>query len=111
MGNLDAWMAMLLVAPCLFAGMLLFLELGRRYGARQLTRFPHAVPTGTAGLEGAVFALLGLLIAFSFYGAAERFDDRRQLIIQETNLIATAFLRLDVLPASHRESVKDLFRR
>jgi len=35
----------------------------------------------------AVFALLGLLIAFTFSGAYARFDARRQLIVQEANAI------------------------
>jgi len=55
---------------------------------------------GTGTIEGAVFALLGLLIAFTFSGAAARFEDRRALIIEETNDIGTAYLRLDLLPAS-----------
>jgi len=46
--------------------------------------------------------VLGLLIAFTFSGANRRFDARRQLIVEETNNIGTAYLRLDVLPADLR---------
>jgi hypothetical protein len=45
-------------------------------------------------VEGAVFGLLGLLIAFTFSGAASRFDDRRALIVEEANDIGTAWLRV-----------------
>jgi hypothetical protein len=45
-------------------------------------------------VEGAVFALIGLLLAFTISGALQRFDDRRQLVIQEANAASTAHDRL-----------------
>ena len=54
---------------------------------------------------------LGLLLAFSFSGAASRFEDRRHLITAETNAIGTAYLRVDLLPADARPAMKELFRR
>jgi hypothetical protein len=62
-------------------------------------------------MEGAVFALLGLLIAFTFSGAAARFDARRELVVEEANAIGTAYLRLDLLPADAQAALRDLFRR
>jgi hypothetical protein len=53
---------------------------------------------------------LGLLVAFTFSGAAGRFDTRRQLIIEETNAIGTAWLRIDLLPATEQPLIRDLFR-
>jgi hypothetical protein len=58
-----------------------------------------------------MFGLLGLLLAFSFSGALSRFDDRRQLVIEEANAIATAWLRIDLLPAHIQPAARDLFRR
>jgi hypothetical protein len=52
------------------------------------------------GVISGIFALLGLLLAFTFSGAASRFDARRGLIIEETKAIGTAWLRLDLLPAA-----------
>ncbi|MCB1921780.1 MAG: DUF4239 domain-containing protein [Candidatus Competibacteraceae bacterium] len=51
------------------------------------------------------------LLAFTFAGAASRFDDRRALIIEETNAIGTAWLRLDLLPTHAQPPLRDLFRR
>src|SRR5580765_7773073 len=79
-----------LFALGLFLGMLILLEVGRRIGARRLAEDPEGAEAGVGTVEGAVFALLGLLIAFTFSGAASRFDTRRQLIIEETNDIGTA---------------------
>jgi len=94
----------------LFLGMLLFLEIGRRAGIRRLRDDSAATPEGIGAVDGAVFAVLGLLIAFTFSGAAARFDSRRQLIVEETNDIGTAYLRLDLLPADARPALRESFR-
>ena len=100
-----------LIALMLFLGMLVFLEAGRRIGNRRLANDAEGARTGTGAIEGAVFALLGLLIAFTFSGAASRFDTRRNLVVEEVNAIGTAYLRLDLLPADAQPALRDLFRR
>lgn len=100
-----------LLSVGLFFGMLLFLELGRLIGVRQIAKDPEGSRTGLGAVEGAVFALLGLLIAFTFSGAASRLDTRRQLIAEEANAIGTAFLRLDLLSDRYRDGLKSEFRR
>jgi hypothetical protein len=101
--------ATLLVAG-FFAGMLLFLEIGRRIGSSARARHPDGWK-GVGTAEGAIFGLLGLLIAFTFSGAASRFEDRRHLITAEANAIGTAYLRIDQLPAVAQPEIRDLFRR
>ncbi len=54
-----------LFAGGLFLGMLLFQEAGRRLGERRLAADPQGAREGLGAVEGAVFALMGLLIAFS----------------------------------------------
>jgi hypothetical protein len=100
-----------LFAIFLFVAILILLEVGRRVGKRHLARDPEGARTGVTGVEGAIFGLLGLLIAFTFSGAASRFDARRKLITDEVNATATAWLRLDLLPADAQPALRDLFRR
>jgi hypothetical protein len=95
----------------LFVGMIALLEAGRRLGRRRQGRDEEGARAGLGAVEGAVFALMGLLIAFTFSGAATRFDARRQLIVEEANAIGTAWLRLDLLPAANQPELRDLFRR
>ena len=95
----------------LFVGMILLLELGRWFGRRSQGRQEEGARAGLGAVEGAVFALLGLLVAFTFSGAASRFDARRQLIVQEANAIGTAWLRLSLLPAAAQPELRELFRR
>jgi hypothetical protein len=100
----------LLICVLLFLGMMLLFEIGRHAGVLRLRRDADS-KLGAGAIEGALFGLLGLMIAFTFYGAAARFDGRRQLIVEETNAIGTAYLRLDLLPADAQPALRDLFRR
>ena len=84
------------------------LEMGRRL-ARSAPE--EAGKEGLGVIDGAIFALLGLLVAFTFSGAAARFEDRRHLIVEEANDIGTAYLRIDLLPAEAQPEIRDLFRR
>src|SRR6476469_671300 len=86
-----------LFAALLFGGMLLFLEIGRRFGIRRRSKESEGERGSLGTVEGAVFALFGLVIAFSFSGAASRFNDKRALTAVEANSIETAYLRLDLL--------------
>jgi hypothetical protein len=95
----------------LLSGMLFSLEIGRRYGLRKIRQDPDGAKTGLGAIDGAMFGLLGLLIAFTFSGAMSRFDVRRQLIVEETNAIGTAYLRLDLLPPDRQPALRESFRR
>src|SRR6267142_2625914 len=96
-------------AAAMFVGMLICLEVGRRIGRRHLARDPQLMSTHSA-MDSAVFALYGLLLAFTFSGAPARLDARRQLIAQEANIIGTAYLRVDLLPADLQPAMRQQFR-
>ncbi|MGZ8157700.1 MAG: bestrophin-like domain [Methylobacter sp.] len=100
----------LLSAAGLLLGILLVYEIGWRLGRRGGPASKND-SAGSGLLDGAVYALLGLLIAFTFSGAAERFDRRRALVIEESNAIGTAYLRLDLLPVEAQPRLRALFRQ
>jgi ABC-type glycerol-3-phosphate transport system permease component len=91
--------------------MLICLEIGRRIGLRRLADDPEGARAGASAVEGAVFALFGLLIAFTFTSAASRYEARRDLIVQHANAIGTAWLRLDLLPADVQPALRQDFRQ
>jgi len=103
-------LAIMLFTISLLAAMILLLELGRRIGVSRRKQDPKGATSGIGAIDGAVFGLLGLLIAFTFSSAAARFDTRRQLIVQEANAIGTAYLRLDLLPAASQPALREKFR-
>jgi len=94
----------------LFVGMLVLLEVGRRLSLQRQERDPDASRAGFAAIEGSVFGLMGLLIAFTFSGASSRFEARRALIVEEANAIGTAWLRLDLLAESAQLDLRERFR-
>jgi len=60
---------------------------------------------GEASL-GAIMALLGLLLAFSFGSALSLLESRKSDIITEANALGTAFLRADFFPEPSRSELK-----
>jgi len=98
-------------AVALFVGILLCLGVGRWLGRRAIARHHDAELPSVGSLEAAVFALLGLLIAFTFSGGLTRFDQRRAQAVDEANAIGTAYLRIDLLPAAAQPRLRDTFRQ
>lgn len=92
------------IAFLLLPAMLVLYEFGRR--RRRSGHEKEASPV----IDSAIFALFGLLLAFTFSGAVARYDAHRDLIVQETNDIGTAFLRLDLLPPAAQPALRQLFR-
>jgi hypothetical protein len=95
---------------CIGGVMLFLLEAGRRVGKHSMNVDPAGAHQGLGPVEAAVFGLMGLIIALSFTGAAVRFDQRRMLIIDESNAIGTAYLRVDLLPEDSQPAIRRYFR-
>lgn len=102
--------APLVFAVLLLLGMLLMLEIGRRVGIRRRPTESEGERGSLGTIEGAIFALFGLLMAFTFSGAANRFNEKRMLIIEEVNAIETAYLRVGLAPAETQAPLRELFR-
>jgi hypothetical protein len=98
-------------AVLLLLGMLILLETGRRLGVRRRAKESEDERDRLGTIEGAVFALFGLLVAFTFSGAALRFNEKRMLIADEVNTIETAYLRLHLVPREAQLALQELFRR
>jgi hypothetical protein len=102
-------MNLVVVAVSLFVGLVVCLEIGYRLGVRRVKTTPDA-HEGFGAIEGAVFGLFGLLLSLSFFGAATRLDARRQILVNEANAIASAYMRVDLLPTAEQPEVRRLFR-
>lgn len=63
---------------------------------------PDDDDSGSGYVLSGALGLLGLLTAFVFGMAADRYEGRRQLVLAEANAISTAALRYDLLPEPHR---------
>ena len=98
-----------LIAAAFFISSLFLLNYGRRLGLRYLQKYAGTM-AGLSTVEGAVFALMGLLLAFTISGALQRFDDRRHLVIQEANAASTAHDRLALFESEVARDLQNKLR-
>ena len=99
-GRLDAW----IIAVTFALAMTAFFVLGSWRGRRSPS------PAGDSGAKftDASMALLGLLLAFTFSMALNRYDDRRQAMVAETNAIGDLYTNASLLPEPHRSKFQTL---
>jgi hypothetical protein len=84
-------------------------EVGYRVGRHRRMRAPEKeAPVGT--MAAAMLGLLAFMLAFTFGLAANRFDERRHTVLNESNAIGTTYLRAEMLPSAHRTQVRRLLR-
>jgi hypothetical protein len=62
-------------------------------------------------LREGLFVLLGLLLGFTVAMVLPRFDERRQLVVDEANAIGTTMLRAEMLPEPERSKSLELLRQ
>ena len=91
--------------------MVVMQHVGHGIAMRRIAQDPEGAKKGAGVIEGAVFGLLSLLLAFTFSGAVSRFDTRRHLVGEEAIRIGTAFDRIKLLPTDAQPGLRDLFRR
>ena len=98
-------MTELLVALGLIAGVVAAHEIGFWLGS--LTR-PTDAPFDqqVALVRTSTAALVAFLIGFAFSGAASRFINRQDIIVQEANALGTAYLRADTIAEPQRGELK-----
>ncbi len=65
-------------------------------------------PVGAA--VAATISLLAFILAFTFSLAATRFEERRRLVLEESNAIGTTYLRAEYLAEPNRSKIKSLLR-
>ena len=99
-----------LTCVLLFALLLASVEIGRIFARKRRGGVDSETP-GTGAINGAVFALLGLILAFTFSGANTRFEGRRDLIVAESNAIGTAYLRIDLVQPDAQPALRAAFKR
>jgi hypothetical protein len=75
---------------------------------QQLRQEEKESPVG--GMVAGTLGLLAFMMAFTFGLAGSRFEDRRQVVLDEANAIGTTYLRAAMLPEPMRTEVKNLLR-
>lgn len=98
------------VLLALLAGFLVAIEVGFRLGVRRRDLGDESDKTHLGSLLAAVLGLLALLLGFTFFMAASRFEARKAFVLDEANAIGTTFLRSKFLPSEQRNAAQRLLR-
>jgi hypothetical protein len=87
------------------------IEAGFRLGhhVRQASEDEKESPV--SAIAAAILTLAGFMLAFTFGISSDRLHDRKTLVRDDANAIATAWLRSDFLPEPDRAEAKGLFRK
>jgi len=100
--QLPIWLAGLLIVFIL----LVALEFGYRIGFSRRDLWKGADSGSGQHILTSMFALLGLILAFTYGAGVNRFDARKQAVVLEVNAMWTAFLRADVVAEPGRTELK-----
>ena len=91
--------------------MLIMVEIGWRVGVYFASKHGVKKIDASDTFLASIFGLLALLIALTFSGASDRFDKRRDLIVQEVSAIGTAYQSIDLLAKRDQPKIREIFKR
>jgi hypothetical protein len=89
--------------PLIFGGfimlvmLMLTLEAGYRIGLKQRKKWLNAETGGGTVALSSMFALLGLILAFTYASGVSRYEARKLAVVEEANVLETAFLRAGLI--------------
>ena len=93
-----------------FALLLAATEIGFRLGRKVESRIPDNVKSQISTVEAALLGVLALLLGFTISMAVSRFENRKQLVLEEADAIGTSLLRVQLLPAPAGPEIAGLLR-
>jgi len=82
--------------------------IGERYGRYRKMKSEDVQHAPVGAVVGAAFGLLAFMLAITFQIAANRYDARKQLLLEEVTKIRTAYLRAGLIPEPYRSGTKKL---
>jgi hypothetical protein len=89
---------------------LLCYEIGFRVGRWWQEREPGEQEGPTDTMVGALLGLMAFLLAVTMGMAADRFDTRRGMVLEDANAIRAAYLQADYLPVADATALQKLLR-
>jgi hypothetical protein len=98
-------MAGMFLVPLL--AVLIPIYIGQRYGMHRSKKTEDMQHTPVGTVVGSTFGLLAFMLAFTFQIVTNRYDTRKELLVDEVTNIRTTYLRAGLIPQPYsRESRK-----
>src|SRR4051812_33444579 len=104
--RLSTWEIWLIIAGVVFG----FVAVGYVAG-RALRKHAEKLREPVGIVQGALLALVGLILAFGMTLAVGRYDSRRLAVVEDANAIGTTYLRAQTLAEPTRSRSLQLLRR
>ena len=89
-----------------FISVLVPILLGQWYGIYRKKKTEEAQHAPVGSVVGAAFGLLAFMLAITFQITANRYDTRKQLLLEEVTNIRTGYLRAGLIPEPYRSHTK-----
>jgi len=100
--SVPIWLVVVLLAATMTASSVA----GRRLNQALRRRAADAAGNGESYVLSGVFGLLALLMAFAFSLAIQRYEERRELVVEEANAIGTLASRLALLEPAQEQALR-----
>lgn len=91
--------------------LILAVEIGYRIGRKAKVEMTQPMKTQISTIQTAILTIFTFLLGFTFAMALSRFDNRKQMVVKESNAIGTAVLRSKLLPENQRAKMIELFKQ
>ena len=91
----------------LFAACIFMVRLGRFVRNKFFQKDQQESKGGVNSLLGALFGLWGFILAFTFGSSSARFDNVRSMMVDESNMIRNAILRVQTFPDSLQQPLRE----
>jgi len=102
----DKILAIALMFLIPFIAVLVPILLGQRYGIYRKKKTEEAQHAPVGSVVGTAFGLLAFMLAITFQIAANRYDKRKELLLEEVTNIRTGYLRAGLIPEPYRSNTK-----
>jgi hypothetical protein len=93
-----------------FLVLLLAFELGYKYGLFRQKKYQSEPDKTLDAMVGATLGLLAFLMAFVMSMASDRYDNRRQLVVEEAQVIRSAYLQAGYLAEPYPQEIRSLLK-
>ena len=94
-----------------FSLMMLAIEFGFRLGRKLQDRTSDKIKPQISAIEGSLLAVLGLLLGFTMSMSVSRYEQRKQLGLEEANALGTACLRTQLVPDPQGKEILGLLQQ
>ncbi len=90
--------------------LIISVEFGYWIGLKAKIEMTQPMKDQISTIQTAILTIFTFLLGFTFAMALSRFDNRKQMVVKESNAIGTAVLRSQLLPENQRAKIYELFR-